>query len=231
MRVVRGHWQMLVITAAILLLWFTPVIIPLKILIVFFHELSHALAAWVTGGSVESIRISPQQGGVTVTRGGNVFLQMSAGYLGSLLIGVLLFLGAVRSHADRIMMAILGTVMLLIAALYIRDGFALAFIVGGGVLMLVAARFLSRDVNDLVLRVVGLTSMIYVPMDIFSDTIARSELRSDAYMLADRFGGATMMWGGLWLLISLLVIGLCLRYGLGRHSNITRSNFPETPAT
>ncbi|WP_428539346.1 M50 family metallopeptidase [Profundibacter sp.] len=170
---------MLVITVAILLLWFTPVIIPLKILIVFFHELSHALAAWLTGGSVDSISISPQMGGTTVTRGGNVFLQMSAGYLGSLLIGVLLFLGAVRSHADRIMMAGLGVVMLLIAALYIRDGFALAFIVGGGVLMLVAARFLSRDVNDLVLRVVGLTSMIYVPMDIFSDTIARSELRSD----------------------------------------------------
>ncbi len=222
MKVVRGHWQMLVITAAILVLWFTPVIIPLKILIVFFHELSHALAAWITGGSVESIRISPQQGGATVTRGGNVFLQMSAGYLGSLLIGVLLFLGAVRSHADRIMMAVLGAVMLLIAALYIRDVFALAFITGGGILMLVVARFLSRDVNDLVLRVVGLTSMIYVPMDIFSDTIARSEMRSDAYMLADRFGGATMMWGGLWLLVSLVVIGLCLRYGLGRHSNISR---------
>ncbi|WP_228408541.1 M50 family metallopeptidase [Profundibacter amoris] len=220
---------MLVITAAIFLLWFTPVIIPLKILIVFFHELSHALAAWITGGSVESIRISPQQGGVTVTRGGNVFLLMSAGYLGSLLIGVLLFLGAVRSHADRIMMAVLGAVMLLIAALYIRDVFALAFITGGGVLMLVVARFLSRDVNDLVLRVVGLTSMIYVPMDIFSDTIARSEMRSDAYMLADRFGGATMMWGGLWLLVSLVVIGLCLRYGLGRHSNI--SNPRETPST
>jgi len=229
MKMLRGHWQMLVITAAIFLLWFTPVIIPLKILIVFFHELSHALAAWITGGSVESIRISPQQGGVTVTRGGNVFLLMSAGYLGSLLIGVLLFLGAVRSHADRIMMAVLGAVMLLIAALYIRDVFALAFITGGGVLMLVVARFLSRDVNDLVLRVIGLASMIYVPMDIFSDTIARSEMRSDAYMLADRFGGATMMWGGLWLLVSLVVIGLCLRYGLGRHSNI--SNPRETPAT
>ncbi len=229
MKVVRGHWQLMVLTGAVLLLWSTPVIIPLKILIVFFHELSHALAAWITGGSVESIRISPQQGGVTVTRGGNVFLLMSAGYLGSLLIGVLLFLGAVRSHADRIMMAVLGAVMLLIAALYIRDVFALAFITGGGVLMLVVARFLSRDVNDLVLRVVGLASMIYVPMDIFSDTIARSEMRSDAYMLADRFGGATMMWGGLWLLVSLVVIGLCLRYGLGRHSNI--SNPRETPAT
>ena len=220
MKVVRGHWQLMVLTGAVLLLWFTPVIIPLKILIVFFHELSHALAAWITGGSVESIRISPQQGGVTVTRGGNVFLLISAGYLGSLLIGVLLFLGAVRSHADRIMMAVLGAVMLLIAVLYIRDVFALAFITGGGVLMLVVARFLSRDVNDLVLRVVGLTSMIYVPMDIFSDTIARSEMRSDAFMLAERFGGATVIWGGLWLLISLAVIGVCFRYGLGERSNV-----------
>jgi hypothetical protein len=62
--------------------------------------------------------------------------------------------------------------------------------------------------------------MIYVPFDIFSDTIARSGIRSDAYMLAERFGGATVMWGGLWLVISLAVIGACLRYGLGERSNI-----------
>ncbi|WP_457648145.1 M50 family metallopeptidase [Profundibacter sp.] len=231
MKVLRGHWQLMVITGAVLLLWFTPAIIPLKILIVFFHELSHAIAAWMTGGSVESISLSPQQGGLTVTRGGSVFALMSAGYLGSLLIGVLVFLVAVRSHADRALMGLLGAVMLLVAALFIREWFALAFTVGTGVVMLASARFMPQDVNDLALRVIGLTSMIYVPMDIFSDTIARSGLPSDAYMMADRFGGATVMWGGLWLLVSLVVIGLCLRYGLGRHSNITRSNFPETPAT
>ena len=73
---------------------------------------------------------------------------------------------------------------------------------------------------DYKLRVIGLTSMTYVPFDIFSDTIARSGERSDAYMLAEKFGGATVMWGGLWLLISLAVIGVCLRYGLGERSNI-----------
>ncbi len=229
MKVVRGHWQLMVLTGAVLLLWFTPVIIPLKILIVFFHELSHAMAAWLTGGSVESISLSPQQGGMTVTRGGNVFALMSAGYLGSLLIGVLVFVVAVRSHADRLLMGLMGAVMLLVAALFVREWFALAFTAGTGVVMLASARYMPHDVNDMALRVIGLASMIYVPMDIFSDTIARPELRSDAYMLADRFGGATMMWGGLWLLVSLVVIGLCLRYGLGRHSNI--SNPRETPAT
>jgi len=227
MKMLRGHWQMLVIMAAILVLWFTPAIIPLKILIVFFHELSHAIAAWATGGSVESISLSPQQGGVTVTRGGNVFLQMSAGYLGSLLIGVLVFLVAVRSHADRLLMGLLGAVMLLVASLFIRDWFALAFTVGTGLVMLASARYMPRDVNDLALRVIGLTSMIYVPMDIFSDTIARSGIRSDAFMLAERFGGATAIWGGLWLLISLAVIGVCFRYGLGERSNVGSETVPD----
>jgi Peptidase M50B-like len=48
--------------------------------------------------------------------------------------------------------------------------------------------------------------MLYVPLDIFSDTLARSALRSDARILAEYLGGTTMMWGVLWLLISLIVI-------------------------
>ncbi|MEL6840809.1 MAG: M50 family metallopeptidase, partial [Pseudomonadota bacterium] len=102
----------------------------------------------------------------------------------------------------------------------IRDLFALFFTIGTGVAMLVMARFLGHAANDLALRVMGLSSMIYVPYDIFSDTIARSNLRSDARMLAEEFGGTTMMWGGLWLVLSLIVIGWCLRYGLGTSSNI-----------
>ncbi|HHI69922.1 MAG TPA: M50 family peptidase, partial [Rhodobacteraceae bacterium] len=89
-----------------------------------------------------------------------------------------------------------------------------------------SARYVPHDVNDLALRVIGLTSMIYVPLDIFSDTIARSGIRSDAYMLAERFGGATVIWGGLWLLISLAVIGVCFRYGLGERSNIGGGALP-----
>jgi len=38
----RGHWQLIALVAAVFALWQTPVIIPLKILIVFLHELSHA---------------------------------------------------------------------------------------------------------------------------------------------------------------------------------------------
>ena len=201
-------------------LWQTPALIPLKILIVFFHEASHAIATVLTGGDVISLDISANQGGTVWSRGGNRFVTLSAGYLGSLLIGIGLLVAATRSKADRTIMACCGIVMLVIAGLYIRDSFALFFTIGTGIAMLATARFLGHGINDMALRLIGLSSMIYVPFDIFSDTLARSNLRSDARMLAEEFGGTTMMWGGLWLVISLVMIGWCLRYGLGRNSNL-----------
>lgn len=216
----RGHWQLLALTALVFALWQTPLVVPLKILIVFLHEVSHALAAMATGGSVESISVSTAQGGLTVTRGGSLFAILTAGYLGSLSIGALILLIALRTHWDRALMGALGLAMLLITALYIREGFAFAFGLGGGVLMLAMAWFLPRDINDMALRLIGLTSLIYVPWDIFNDTIQRAGLRSDAYMLAEQFGGVTMLWGGLWLVLSALVIWLSLRHGLGKASNI-----------
>ncbi|WP_275541818.1 M50 family metallopeptidase [Phaeobacter piscinae] len=154
-------------------------------------------------------------------RGGNRFLMLSAGYTGSLLIGAALFVIALRTDWDRRILALFGALTLLIAAIYIRDLFALVFTLTTGVLMLATARYLSLAVNDLVLRVIGISSMIYAPLDAWDDTIARSYLRSDARMMAEEIGGTTVIWGGLWLVISLAVIGLTLRYGLGRSSNIS----------
>lgn len=195
--------------------------IPLKILVVFLHELSHAMTAVFTGGDIISISVSPAQGGEAWTRGGSRFLTLSAGYLGSLLIGLALLWVALRTNLDRYVMAGLGIILLVTTAFYMRDLFAISFGAIGGIALLVAARFLPIDVNDLILRVIGLTSMIYVPYDIFSDTIARSSLQSDARMLAEEFGGPTIMWGGMWLIMSLVLIGFALRHLLGQATNLT----------
>ena len=208
------------IVATVFLLWNTPFILPLKILVVFLHELSHALAIVLTGGSVESFSVSPQQGGLVIGRGGNRFVSLSAGYLGSLLLGMGLLIIALRTDMDRAVLGVFGGVMLLVTLLYVRDPFAMAFCAGFGAVMLGVAWYLSRKLCDLVLRVIGLTSMIYVPFDIFDDTIRRAGLRSDAYMLAEEFGGTTLMWGGLWLVLSFVMIIYCLRYMLGRASNL-----------
>ncbi|MES0881346.1 M50 family metallopeptidase [Roseibium sp. SCP14] len=223
MQLLKGHWQLIVITGLLFLLWNTPVVIPLKILIVFLHELSHALATLLTGGSVVDLSLSPQQGGHVISRGGNRFIVLSAGYLGSLLLGVVLLVIAVQTKMDRLAVALFGVVTLLITAFYIRDLFPFVFCSVTGLGLLAAARYLDRRINDLLLRVIGLASMIYVPYDIFDDTIRRSGVRSDAFMLSEEFGGPTLFWGGLWLVLSLAVIVLCAKHGLGQNSNLTFS--------
>ena len=221
MRILKGHWQLFLLTALVFAFWQTPALVPLKILIVFFHEASHAIATVLTGGEVVSLSVSPDQGGLVLSRGGSRFWTLTAGYLGSLVIGVALLIAATKTKMDRQVMGFCGVVTLIIAGLYVREVFALGFTIGAGMAMLGAAILLNHNINDMILRVIGLTSMIYVPYDIFSDTIARSNLRSDARMLAEEFGGTTVMWGGLWLLISLVIIGWSLRAVLGRSSNLT----------
>jgi hypothetical protein len=76
--------------------------------------------------------------------------------------------------------------------------------------MILAARYLGEGLNDFLLRLIGLTSMVYVPHDIYSDTIARSSLLSDARMLAHEYGGATVLWGAAWFTVSVVLILSCL---------------------
>ena len=101
-----------------------------------------------------------------------------------------------------------------------REAFPLWFGLLTGLAMLMMAKFLGHMANDFILRIIGLTSMIYVPWDIFSDTLARSELRSDAYIIAEVYGGTTIMWGALWLVASIVTILFCLKFSLKRRSNI-----------
>ena len=73
--------------AAIWFFWDTSFVYPLKLFVVLLHEISHGLAAVLTGGEIQAVEITPQQGGVCRCPGGNVFFTLSAGYLGSLLWG------------------------------------------------------------------------------------------------------------------------------------------------
>lgn len=221
MAFLRGHWQLIALTIAVFALWSTPVVLPLKLLVVFFHELSHGAAAILTGGSIESISVNFQQGGEAWTRGGSRFLILTAGYLGSLLIGATLLLAALKARADRAILAGLGVVLIVVLVLYVRDIPAAVICALTAAALLAAAKYLSEQICDLILRVIGLSSLIYVPYDIFDDTLRRSSLQSDARMLAEEIGGTTMIWGVLWLIISFAVIFMCLRRGLGRDSNLS----------
>ena len=199
---------------AIFFLWSTPALYPLKLLIVFFHESSHALMTIATGGQVIELEIDRMQGGHVISAGGNRFITLTAGYLGSLIWGVVIYLLAVGSKYDKAIMFCLGIIIMAVTALFVRDLFAFGF--GGltGLFMILMGVKAPMQINDIILRVIGVTSMSYVPLDVYSDTIARTSLRSDAFMLAEEFGGTTVLWGTIWLLVSVVILIATLKISL-----------------
>jgi len=203
---------LVVILVAVFFLWNTTILYPLQILVVFFHESSHALMAILTGGEVVEMQIDYMQGGHVLSRGGSRFLTLSAGYLGSLGWGAVIYFLAVKTDTDKFISCALGAIIILISILFIRNTFGLIFGIAGATFLIFMGLKLSLQFNDFVLRVIGLTSMMYAPLDIFSDTIQRSYLRSDARMLAEEFGGATLIWGGVWIILSVVLIKFCLRH-------------------
>jgi len=65
------------------LLWDTRIIYPLKIFVVFLHEVSHGIAAVAGGGSIAGIQISSNQGGVCQCGGGIRFVTLREAYRGA----------------------------------------------------------------------------------------------------------------------------------------------------
>lgn len=207
---------LMLLLGLIIIAWDSPILYPLKLLVVFFHESSHALATLLTGGSVKELIINKDQGGHVISQGGNRFIILSAGYIGSLLWGVVIYIASVKSHYDKTIMMVLGISIIIITVLLSRSLFSWLFGLLTGGAMLLMAKYLAEHYNDFALRLIGLTSMMYAPLDIYSDTISRSHLRSDAYLLADYTGGATILWGGIWIIISIVVIFYCFKLAFNK---------------
>jgi len=188
-----------------LVFWNTVLVYPLKILVVLFHELSHGLAALLTGGSIEGIELSVQQGGVCYTRGGSRFVILNAGYLGSLAWGGLLLVAAARGRHDRSTLALLGALLLAVTLVYIRSVFGFAYGLLAGVVLLLIAWKLPEVFSDLLLTVIGTVSCLYAVWDIGSDVLFRHTPGSDAYALAELTHIPALVWGILWVTLALAV--------------------------
>ena len=203
----KRYIALILIFIGIVFLWDTLFVYPLKIFVVFMHEVSHGLAAIVTGGRIVEIQVNPQQGGHALTQGGSRFWTLTAGYLGSLLWGGLILLSAARTHLDKAISVLIGLGMVAISIGFGESTFTYLFGIGFGVVLLAVGFFLPEVVNDWILRVIGVTSCLYAILDIKSDILDRSHLRSDARMLSEITGLPTEFWGILWILIA---IGLTL---------------------
>lgn len=84
--------QVLVFIAAAFIVDYIPLInLPFLWSETFFHEISHGLAAILTGGTIHNIRLNFNGSGLCTTSGGLPLLVTFSGYAGSALWGLLIY--------------------------------------------------------------------------------------------------------------------------------------------
>jgi hypothetical protein len=201
----------LLLGVAFVVLFDSPFVRPFRLFVVFLHEVSHGVAALLTGGTVLSIGLGTDEGGVCVTRGGWPFVILNAGYLGSLLWGAaFLVLGENRRNAPPALGAI-GVFTLVTAALYVRTPFGLAYAVVAGVVLVAVAAKAPVGASEVLLAAIGTMSVLYAVADILSDVLRRYAPQSDAAALARLTHVPAFAWGVLWIGLSLAVLAALLR--------------------
>ncbi len=192
-----------VLALAVVVAWGTPLVYPLKVFTVLLHELGHGAAAVLTGGSIERIELSGDLGGACWSRGGFRPLVLAAGYLGSMLFGGLILLASARVRRDELLAGVLGGAVVVLTLVFVRTLFGLAFGVGFGLALLAAARWLPAAANDVLLKLIGVTSVLYAVIDIKQDLIGRTVPGSDAWAMSRELFFPPLFWGVLWMALAL----------------------------
>jgi hypothetical protein len=206
---------LVVLLLATLFFWNTIALYPVKAFVVLLHELGHAAAAVLTGGHVERIGLSRNLGGVCWSRGGWRLLVLPAGYLGSMLFGGLILVAAARMRNDRALAATLGLAVLVLTIVFVRTLFGIGFGLVFGAALVCSARWLQQAVNDLLLKFLGLASVLYAVIDIKEDLISRTVPGSDAYAMSQELFLPPVFWGVLWMALAVVAAGVFL-YLAGR---------------
>ncbi|OEK04317.1 M50 family metallopeptidase [Roseivirga misakiensis] len=198
--------------------WNTPLVYPVKLFVVMLHEMSHGIMAELFGGDIVNIQIDYRVGGYCRYTIPDSFLAKimiaSAGYLGSLFWGLLILVSAILSKNDKYITLIIGLVLMVLSWFVIKTGetFGIIATVGFALFMFAAFRFFSNDFHDYFLKFIGLTSCLYVLVDIKSDLIDRSGVGSDADAIAEMVGVPSLVIGIFWLLLAVAFVYFALKY-------------------
>lgn len=192
--------------------WDTKFVYPIKLFVVLLHEQCHALAAILTGGSIESMNIGFDLGGTCQASGGNAIVIASAGYLGSLVLGLLFFLSPNNIKIGRWIVLSLSLLIFIFTLITIKS-IVFILIVALLVGILVAASFyMSVPIVSILIRAFGLLSAIYVLFDIKDDLLQTQNVITDASIVSNLTGIPDVAYGLIWLVISLIFLVLAVKF-------------------
>ncbi|KAG8373736.1 hypothetical protein BUALT_Bualt11G0055900 [Buddleja alternifolia] len=171
----------------ILALWRTFLLTPFKLITVFLHELSHAIACLLTCGKVEGIKVHANEGGVTQTRGGIYWIILPAGYLGSSLWGLIFILSSTKPLTAMIAAGCL--LLSLFIVLFIAKNWTLRGLCIGFIAFIAVIWWLQIETSfhilSYVILFIGVMNSLFSVYDIYDDLISRRVNSSDAERFAE----------------------------------------------
>jgi hypothetical protein len=230
-------------TALSILLWFTPfaelLTYPFRLFVTFIHEGGHAIAALVTGNSVESLSIATNASGETYTSQGGTISQIfvaSAGYLGAMAYGALLLVLIRRSVAARVVLIGSAGVVLALTIIYglIKPLMSGAFtgipftLLAGTALsvgLVMVAKFAGARLATFFVSFLAVQCILNALLDLktvfFLSSPFAAAVPTDAVNMASATGIPALFWAVTWIVISLGLLLLTMRlYVVGRQRHL-----------
>lgn len=169
----------------------------------FFHEISHGLAALLTGGSIHNISLNFNGSGLCVTSGGVRFIVTFFGYAGSALWGLLIYrvANALTPASSKLMIAIMVGMLAVTLVLWARDIPTITILI---VLLLMYSLPLYKSLFISVKAFIQLVG-IFVLLDAIRSPLYLLDGRDlgDGASLAELTWLPEIFWVALWFLIAL----------------------------
>lgn len=233
----RPQAMTLLFAAALsIVLWFIPfaeiLSYPFRIFVTFIHEGGHAIAALLTGNSVQSLSVAMNASGETYTSQGGVLSQMfvsSAGYLGAMTFGALLLVLIRRAVAARVVL--MGSALVILALTTVFGFFkpllagswgsltGIPFTVFAGIALAVGlfavARFASARVATFVLSMLAVQCILNALLDLktvfFLSSPFAPTVPNDAVNMAAATGIPAIIWAVIWIVVAFGILSIALR--------------------
>ena len=224
--IMKNNLRYIFILVAVLALWNTIIIKPLKVFAVFLHELGHTIMAFLFGYGILEFKVNLNESGHTLVQSKgwfSSFMIANAGYLGTVLLGLLiLYLG--RTRVKKYIPGSIAIIFLLVTIRYSALSFALLYAALFTVAV-VLLYMLQRDaVTEWVIDIIGISSLAYAIYDTFVDVILVqinikfgiiqgwnvTQPVTDAVQLSYLTGIPSLIWGIIWLAISIFAMYIVL---------------------
>jgi hypothetical protein len=245
----RPQAATLLVAAAIsVVLWFIPfaevLTYPFRIFVTFIHEGGHAIAALLTGNSVNALSIALNASGETYTTQGGFISQVlvsSAGYIGSMIFGALLLILIRKAVAARIVL--LGSAALIFTLTFIfgfikplswgmLSGIPFTFLAGLflSVGLFLIARFASAKAASFFVSFLAVQCILNALLDLknvfFLSSPFAPAIPTDAVNMAQATGIPALFWAMTWIVLSLGILWFAMRVYVVSRDKASQPDLP-----